>query len=72
MVVEHIHVRHTHYTVYLYMHVHMNFFLLIGGVMQCLLVQGYPASTSWGFPKGKLERGESDEDCAIREVRSPL
>lgn len=35
---------------------------------KCLLVQGYPASTSWGFPKGKLERGESDEDCAIREV----
>ena len=36
--------------------------------VQCLLVQGYPASTSWGFPKGKLERGESDMDCAIREV----
>jgi 8-oxo-dGTP pyrophosphatase MutT (NUDIX family) len=35
---------------------------------KCLLVQGYPASTSWGFPKGKLERGESDQDCAIREI----
>lgn len=38
--------------------------------IQCLLVQGYPASTSWGFPKGKLESGESDKDCAIREVRT--
>src|SRR5262245_65194209 len=22
----------------------------------------------WSFPKGKLERGESDEECALREV----
>ena len=22
----------------------------------------------WSFPKGKRERGESDEDCALREV----
>ena len=22
----------------------------------------------WSFPKGKCERGESDEDCALREV----
>lgn len=22
----------------------------------------------WSFPKGKAEQGESDEDCAIREV----
>ena len=36
---------------------------------QCLLVQGYPASTSWGFPKGKLEKGENDRDTAVREVR---
>ena len=35
---------------------------------QCLLVQGYPASTSWGFPKGKLEKGEKDLDAAVREV----
>ena len=44
--------------------------LLLFVSLQCLLVQGYPASTSWGFPKGKLERGESDMDCAIREVLS--
>ena len=36
--------------------------------MQCLLVQGYPASTTWGFPKGKLEEGENDVDAAVREV----
>ena len=22
----------------------------------------------WSFPKGKCERGETDEDCALREV----
>jgi 8-oxo-dGTP diphosphatase len=26
------------------------------------------AYDDWTFPKGKVERGESDEDCAIREV----
>ena len=40
-------------------------FLLI---LQCLLVQGYPSGTSWGFPKGKLEEGEADIDAAVREV----
>ena len=35
---------------------------------QCLLVQGYPASTSWGFPKGKMNDGEKDTDAAVREV----
>ena len=44
------------------MTVHINF------LTQCLLVQGYPASTSWGFPKGKLEQGEDDVDTAVREV----
>ena len=33
-----------------------------------MLVQGYPSGTSWGFPKGKLEEGEADEDAAVREV----
>ena len=23
----------------------------------------------WSFPKGKLERGETDEECALREVQ---
>ena len=27
-----------------------------------------PAYDDWSFPKGKLEPGESDEECAVREV----
>jgi 8-oxo-dGTP diphosphatase len=27
-----------------------------------------PKYDDWSFPKGKAERGESDEDCALREV----
>ncbi|KDN53074.1 DCP2-domain-containing protein [Tilletiaria anomala UBC 951] len=34
---------------------------------KCLLVRGWK-STSWGFPKGKINQGESERDCAVREV----
>jgi 8-oxo-dGTP pyrophosphatase MutT (NUDIX family) len=27
-----------------------------------------PAYDDWSLPKGKANRGESDEDCAVREV----
>ena len=27
-----------------------------------------PLYDDWTFPKGKVERGESDEECALREV----
>jgi len=27
-----------------------------------------PAYDDWTFPKGKVDAGESDEDCAVREV----
>lgn len=27
-----------------------------------------PRHRDWSFPKGKAKRGESDEDCAVREV----
>jgi 8-oxo-dGTP pyrophosphatase MutT (NUDIX family) len=27
-----------------------------------------PRYDDWSFPKGKAEEGESDEDCALREV----
>ena len=37
-------------------------------VFQCLLVQGYWAKASWGFPKGKVNEDEIDYMCAIREV----
>ncbi|XP_023237906.1 m7GpppN-mRNA hydrolase-like [Centruroides sculpturatus] len=33
-----------------------------------LLVQGYWAKSSWGFPKGKVNKEERPHDCAVREV----
>lgn len=33
-----------------------------------LLVQGFWAKASWGFPKGKVNEGEDPCQCAIREV----
>lgn len=37
------------------------------GVPQVLLVHR-PRYDDWSFPKGKAHEGESDEDCALREV----
>ena len=38
-----------------------------GGEMEVLLI--YRAKRAdWTFPKGKVERGETDEACAVREV----
>lgn len=34
----------------------------------CLLVQGFWAKASWGFPKGKVNASEPPHECAIREV----
>jgi 8-oxo-dGTP diphosphatase len=33
-----------------------------------LLVVHRPKYRDWSFPKGKAEPGESDEECAVREV----
>jgi len=33
-----------------------------------VLVVHRPRYDDWSFPKGKAMRGESDEDCAVREV----
>lgn len=33
-----------------------------------LLVQGFWAKASWGFPKGKVVEEESEKHCAVREV----
>lgn len=33
-----------------------------------VLVVHRPRYDDWSFPKGKCEPGESDEDCALREV----
>jgi 8-oxo-dGTP pyrophosphatase MutT (NUDIX family) len=37
------------------------------GASEVLLVHR-PAYDDWTFPKGKADPGESDEDCAVREV----
>lgn len=34
-----------------------------------VLVVHRPRYDDWTFPKGKAEPGETDEDCALREVR---
>jgi hypothetical protein len=33
-----------------------------------LLVRGWKTQSPWGFPKGKINQGESETSCAIREV----
>lgn len=42
-----------------------------GGVVRRdgrILLVHRPKYDDWTFPKGKAEEGESDEDCALREV----
>ena len=38
------------------------------GVAAEVLLVHRPAYDDWTFPKGKVEPGESDEECAVREV----
>lgn len=49
----------------------MTFVRAAGGLVvrngQVLLVHR-PKYDDWTFPKGKADEGESDEDCALREV----
>ncbi|GLC34441.1 hypothetical protein PLESTB_000728500 [Pleodorina starrii] len=42
--------------------------LLDAAMEQVLLVRGNKSSMGWGFPRGKVNEGESESDCAIREV----
>ncbi len=37
------------------------------GELEVLLIHR-PQQRDWSFPKGKLEAGETDEECALREV----
>ena len=37
----------------------------------CLLVHGF-SSSSWGFPKGKVNQGELPHECALREVEEEV
>lgn len=34
-----------------------------------VMVRGYGSDGKWGFPKGKKEEGETDVQCAVREVK---
>ncbi|KNC50783.1 mRNA decapping complex subunit Dcp2 [Thecamonas trahens ATCC 50062] len=42
--------------------------LLDPTLKHCLIVKGWGSKGSWMFPKGKIDEGESDVECAIREV----
>lgn len=33
-----------------------------------LLVKGWKSASSWGFPRGKINKGETHAECAVREV----
>jgi len=35
---------------------------------KCILVKGWKASAGWSFPRGKINKGEMDVACAVREV----
>lgn len=41
--------------------------LLNASMTRCVLVQGYK-QRSWSFPRGKINRNESELECAVREV----
>lgn len=47
----------------------MGAILLDPSMQKCLLVRGFKSHSSWGFPRGKVNRNEPDIDCAIREVQ---
>ena len=32
------------------------------------MVRGWKSNSGWGFPKGKINQGEREYDCAVREV----
>jgi len=42
--------------------------ILTPDLSQVLLVKGWTNNAGWGFPKGKINKGESDIDCAVRET----
>lgn len=35
---------------------------------KALMVKGWKANSTWGFPRGKINKNEPDDLCAIREV----
>ena len=47
----------------------MGAIILEPNMEKCLLVKGWKAADGWGFPTGKINKDEADEDCAVREAR---
>ena len=43
--------------------------LLNKSMTKCVLVKGWSKSSSWSFPRGKINQDEPEVLCAIREVR---
>ena len=39
---------------------------------KCLLVKGWSKNATWGFPKGKINKNESEIACAAREVQEEV
>jgi mRNA-decapping enzyme subunit 2 len=42
--------------------------LLNDAMNRVVLVKGWKKGSSWSFPRGKINKDESDLDCALREV----
>ncbi|KAI9364958.1 Dcp2, box A domain-containing protein [Zopfochytrium polystomum] len=42
--------------------------ILNESLTKALLVRGWKSSAGWGFPKGKINKEESEAECAAREV----
>lgn len=42
--------------------------LLDSNMERVLLVKGVKAGAKWGFPRGKINKTETDAECAVREV----
>jgi len=47
----------------------MGAILLEPRLEKVLLVRGFQAAASWGFPRGKVSKDETDAECAVREAR---
>ena len=39
---------------------------------QVLLVRGWKVNGSWSWPRGKINKNESEMDCALREVEEEI
>jgi mRNA-decapping enzyme subunit 2 len=42
--------------------------MLNDDMTKAVLVKGWKKSAKWSFPRGKINKGEPDLDCAVREV----